>query len=67
MAEFCMSAVNLHNSVLIWMRTLSMNHSTMHDSSHNTVVELIHFQSNTLEETDRGSEGKLEEEVAEES
>ena len=34
----------------IWMHTLSVNHSTMHDSGHNAVVELIHFQSDALKE-----------------
>lgn len=37
------------------MCTLSMNHSTMHDSGHNTVIKVVHFQSDALEETDRGS------------
>ena len=40
----------------IWMHTLSMNHSTMHDPGHNAVVELVHFQSDALKETDRSSE-----------
>lgn len=26
-----------------------MDHSTMHDAGHNTVVEVIHFQGNALE------------------
>lgn len=34
----------------IGLRTLSMNHSSMHDSGHNTVVKVIHFQSDALEE-----------------
>lgn len=35
-----------------------MNHSTMHDTSHNAVVEVVHLQSNALEQTGEGSEGK---------
>lgn len=31
-----------------------MNHSAVHDSGHNAMVEVVHFQSNALEETDRG-------------
>lgn len=27
-----------------------MNHATMHDTGHNTVVEFIHFKSNALEQ-----------------
>lgn len=30
-----------------------MNHSTMHDAGHDTVVEVVHFKSNALEETYR--------------
>lgn len=30
-----------------------MNHSTVHDAGHNTVVKLIHFESNTLEKTEQ--------------
>lgn len=28
-----------------------MDHPTMHDAGHNAVVEVVHFQSNALEQT----------------
>lgn len=36
------------------MCTLSMNHSTVHNSGYDAVVKVIHFQSDALEETIRG-------------
>lgn len=38
----------------ICMCTLSMNHSTVHNSGYDAVVKVIHFQSDALEETTRG-------------
>lgn len=55
MHEWCEPA----RSIFVWMLTLSMNHSTVHDAGHDTVVEVVHLQSNALEETHTGSEGKL--------